>query len=380
MDKWSEDQKKRMRLGGNQKALEFFRACPGWREGLSIKEKYSSDFAKLYKEKLSAECEGRPWSMPDAAEMARQAEQTQRQQQQQQQQRQSSMGSTGYQQMGGSGGGASNSFKVDASYFAQKGSENQTRSADLPPSQGGKYAGFGSSNNAPTPSSQPADLLADPLQALNLGWSMFTSTVTKASQLVTENVINPTATALADPNLSNNLSSTFSSLQQKAVEGGSRGISFVRGVVDQAANQAQGREAVSGEDDDWNDLLRKAEALKRESSVSAAGAGVGARASGTAGAGASRSTTSNGSFGGFDNDFDADFDAPTAATNTTLKPKQTSGGFGGFDAFEKKRSSGTGSWNDTPPNTVVAPPLSEAHVDGHQKKSDWDTDDTWEEF
>ena len=67
MDKWSEDQIKRMQMGGNKKALEFFKSHPGnkllfillinwlcldWREGMTIQEKYDSEFARLYKEKV----------------------------------------------------------------------------------------------------------------------------------------------------------------------------------------------------------------------------------------------------------------------------------------------------------------------------------------
>ncbi|ORY46465.1 Arf GTPase activating protein, partial [Rhizoclosmatium globosum] len=52
MDKWSDDQKKRMRVGGNTRALEFFKSQPQWRTGMSISEKYNAEFAKLYKDKL----------------------------------------------------------------------------------------------------------------------------------------------------------------------------------------------------------------------------------------------------------------------------------------------------------------------------------------
>ncbi|KAJ3033712.1 ADP-ribosylation factor GTPase-activating protein 1, partial [Rhizophlyctis rosea] len=55
MDKWSEDQVKRMQLGGNKKALEFFKSQPDYRDGLTIQEKYQSEFARQYKEKLTCE-------------------------------------------------------------------------------------------------------------------------------------------------------------------------------------------------------------------------------------------------------------------------------------------------------------------------------------
>ncbi|KAJ3066077.1 Zn finger-containing GTPase- Activating Protein for ARF [Rhizoclosmatium hyalinum] len=261
--------------------------------------------------------------------------------------------------MGGSGGGASNTFRVNDNYFAQKGAENENRRADLPPSQGGKYAGFGSTNNAPPP--QP-DLLADPLQALNLGWSMFTSTVSKATELVNENVIKPAATTLTDPNLTNNLSSTFNTIQKKVTEESTRGISFVQNVVKNAQDGSGGGFGGFDADDDWNDLLHKAEALKKEKS-------------GTTRAGSSMGQSSGGfgGFGGFD-DFDK---SKKGGDGFDMKPTTAAtGGFGGFDEFEKKRAEG---WT-APKETVPQKAPVTVHNDGHQKKSDFDTDEAWEEF
>jgi len=53
MDKWSDDQLKKMELGGNIKAKDFFEASPDYYQGMSIKEKYSSVFATQYKEKVT---------------------------------------------------------------------------------------------------------------------------------------------------------------------------------------------------------------------------------------------------------------------------------------------------------------------------------------
>ncbi|KAJ3166986.1 hypothetical protein HK101_011858 [Irineochytrium annulatum] len=166
MDKWTDDQLKRMRLGGNAKALEYFRSHPDYRENMGISEKYHSEFAKFYRDK-------------------------------------------------------------------KKGMENNT-----PPTQ---------------PQSLSADaVLADPLASLSLGWSFLASTVSKGAELavsgaellgqqVSENVIKPTAAALRDPEFTNNVSSTLSSLQQKAVEGGTKGISFVSNLVQTGLNSGPTR-------------------------------------------------------------------------------------------------------------------------------------------
>jgi hypothetical protein len=50
-----------MQVGGNKKALEFFKTHPDYHDGMTIQEKYDSEFARLYKEKLTCDVEGRPF-------------------------------------------------------------------------------------------------------------------------------------------------------------------------------------------------------------------------------------------------------------------------------------------------------------------------------
>lgn len=75
------------------------------------------------------------------------------------------------------------------------GAANESRSADLPPSQGGKYAGFGSQgsfnpNEATSSKALPSfdDLRDDPVSALGRGWGLFSSALGKVGQAVNEYV------------------------------------------------------------------------------------------------------------------------------------------------------------------------------------------------
>ncbi|KAJ4300205.1 Zn finger-containing GTPase- Activating Protein for ARF [Collariella sp. IMI 366227] len=87
-------------------------------------------------------------------------------------------------------------------YFAKLGERNAARPDDLPPSQGGKYAGFGSS--APPPRRDEGalpgfdDLQKDPMAALSKGFGWFASTVTKTAKTVNEGFIQPTAKQLSE--------------------------------------------------------------------------------------------------------------------------------------------------------------------------------------
>lgn len=93
--------------------------------------------------------------------------------------------------------------KVDDKYFAGLGAANANRSADLPPSQGGKYAGFGSAG--PMKKEEEAalpgfnDLQKDPVAALTKGFGWFTTTVTKTAKTVNDGYIQPTAAKVHPP-------------------------------------------------------------------------------------------------------------------------------------------------------------------------------------
>lgn len=97
---------------------------------------------------------------------------------------------------------------ANENYFANLGKANESRSTDVPPSQGGKYTGFGStpappaaqhplsSANAPT----LTDLQENPVAAISKGWSLFAAAVVGATKVVNESVIQPGVEKVTDPN------------------------------------------------------------------------------------------------------------------------------------------------------------------------------------
>ncbi|KAG0364712.1 hypothetical protein BC939DRAFT_468782 [Gamsiella multidivaricata] len=252
MDKWSDDQLKKMELGGNIKARDFFEASPDYFQGMSIKEKYSSVFATQYKEKLAALCEGRPWApstsaarapvRPNSANSNRSGSPASSLYQQQQQpfgsrsvNNGSSFSSNGYNSpsagynspspggsLGNSGGTTPLTDKSrNEQYFNRLGSENAGRSEHLPPSQGGKYAGFGNTPSMPpqNDSLDVNDILNDPAAALSKGWSLLSTTLVAGASMINENVIKPTAATVTDPEFQNKVGGYVSSIGQKVQEG-----------------------------------------------------------------------------------------------------------------------------------------------------------------
>ncbi|CAO3697661.1 unnamed protein product [Rhizopus stolonifer] len=64
MDKWSEDQLKKMNLGGNGKAKEYFESQPEYTTKMTPTQKYHSRFAKAYQQKLDLEATDNVFSKP----------------------------------------------------------------------------------------------------------------------------------------------------------------------------------------------------------------------------------------------------------------------------------------------------------------------------
>lgn len=177
MDAFKPAELARMALGGNKPWREFWAAHPlgggaggegkRW-EDMGIEERYGGAVGEEWKGRLSARCEGREYV---AVERVRDASPRDR------------------------GGGAN---ARNESFFARKGADNATRPSDLPPSQGGKYAGFGS--EPPTARGGGEAQLPgvdafqqDPVAALTRGLGWFAGAVGKGARSVNEGWIVPAA-------------------------------------------------------------------------------------------------------------------------------------------------------------------------------------------
>ncbi|MEW5316635.1 MAG: hypothetical protein WDW38_007994 [Sanguina aurantia] len=177
MDSWSAIQLKKMQCGGNEQLNDIMQQY-GLSKHTPIKEKYFSKVAEVCREKLLADIEGRPFTMPSVADM----QEAQRSSSAQAGGAGSRVPSAGRGQQGKAAGGAidwqdwddkgaaqggrpaegkgeysRSALEASAagkdSFFASKMAENSSRPEGVAPSQGGKYVGFGS---APGPSASAA--------------------------------------------------------------------------------------------------------------------------------------------------------------------------------------------------------------------------------
>ncbi|EPZ34853.1 Arf GTPase activating protein domain-containing protein [Rozella allomycis CSF55] len=201
MDKWTEDQIRKMQLGGNKKAKEFLEAQPDYNPSQGIRERYNTDAARLYREKVKKR---RPWtSSRPAIQNSRTRPQT----------------PTKLQNVPRTGSLPSFEAPTKAqneSFFAQRHLQNEMRSTALPPSQGGKIHWLRQVSRNKNDFSS-GDFVEDTLSQISKGWSMFTSAMQpilsegvkmasesaeKIGQKLNDHVITPASQALQDPNLS----------------------------------------------------------------------------------------------------------------------------------------------------------------------------------
>ncbi|KAI9478844.1 MAG: hypothetical protein EXX96DRAFT_261677 [Benjaminiella poitrasii] len=247
MDKWFDDQLKKMDIGGNKNAQIFFESQPDYSPNMAPLQKYSSRFAALYKEKLTAEAEGRKWtsvssasSTPARVASPKKSTATTRSLSSQQRSNNSSpafSNGSGVSQINDNVRLASDKERNE-NYFAGLGQLNDSRDSTIPPSQGGKYTGFGNpayenEHNSRNASSGMDDILNDPMQAITKGWSLLSMGMEELgkvaaegvkvaaqsaghfSRYANENYVKPAQNQWNDPDFRNNVNGYVQTLSEK---------------------------------------------------------------------------------------------------------------------------------------------------------------------
>ncbi|KAF7716481.1 Uncharacterized protein PECH_003889 [Penicillium ucsense] len=229
MDAFKHAEIQRMELGGNEPWKAFYDAHPTTIsegrtfEDSTIKERYEGDAGEEWKERLSCKVEGREYvpgqekknnmpaprsETPKSLSGARTAS--------------PAASSIRSQDSHRGVGGVPTKKEQNEAYFAKLGGENATRSDSLPPSQGGKFTGFGGGLPPATAERRSSPfggfggwgggggeagsegapaldgLQKDPLGTLTKGLGWFASTVGKSAKQVNESFLQPTAKQLAE--------------------------------------------------------------------------------------------------------------------------------------------------------------------------------------
>lgn len=185
---WEEKQKESSGAGAGKEGRKW--------EDIPLEEKYGGEIAEEWKERLACKVEGREFTGVVRKPLSKRVEGTPAI---------TSRGSSTTPTMRTASPAALSKQKErNEEFFARKGDENASRSADLPPSQGGKYAGFGSEPVHASARSGMAgeggailpgvdEFQKDPVAALTKGFGWLTATVGKGAKTVNDGWIQPTA-------------------------------------------------------------------------------------------------------------------------------------------------------------------------------------------
>ncbi|OUM51887.1 hypothetical protein BVG19_g1024 [[Candida] boidinii] len=215
MDQFKEEELKRMDKGGNDNCKNYFESH-GIDLSLPANLKYDNYVAEDYKQKLTCLIEDKEFIEPDHTGKTLPTKDSinnnkynniannnnnSNSNNNNNNNRSYSDNSVSDQSLSSSRRGtpiSSTQKQKNESFFATLGAANETRPTDLPPSQGGKYQGFGSS---PAPSSRQQQgslsgftlesFQSDPVGTFSKGWGLFSSTVAKSVKEVNDTVITP---------------------------------------------------------------------------------------------------------------------------------------------------------------------------------------------
>ncbi|KAK7245256.1 hypothetical protein RIF29_40093 [Crotalaria pallida] len=279
MDSWSDIQIKKMEAGGGNDNLNAFLASYGVPKETDIVTKYNTAAAAVYRDKVQAIADGRPWRDPPVVKenlrngngkpplgasagggsgggsgwdnwdnedgYGSRNNDIRRNQ---------STGNVrgGFGGGGGGGGGAPARSKsthdiytrsqLEASaankesFFAQKMAENESRPDGVHPSQGGKYVGFGSSPN-PAPRSNPQN---DYFSVVSQGFGKLSLVAQSAAQSAASVVQASTKEITAkvkDSGYDHKVNETVNVVTQKTSEIGQRTWGIMKGVMAMASQK-----------------------------------------------------------------------------------------------------------------------------------------------
>ncbi|KAG0460840.1 hypothetical protein HPP92_021137 [Vanilla planifolia] len=278
MDSWSEIQIKKMEAGGNDR-LNAFLAQYGILKEMDVVAKYNSNAASIYRDRIQALAEGRPWQDPvvvkesfsTSAKKPPLSQATKkvdnggwdswdnedyrsvdiRRNQSANDVRNTNTGvSRGVQpSRSRSTEDIYTRAQLEASaankesFFSRKMAENNSRPEGIPPSQGGKYVGFGST---PPPSAQQnstqGDVLRDTMSVVSQGLGRLSLVAASAAQSAASAVQAGTkefSSKIKEGGYDQKVNETVNVVSAKTTEIGQKTWGIMKGVVAMASQKVE---------------------------------------------------------------------------------------------------------------------------------------------
>ncbi|XP_044460437.1 probable ADP-ribosylation factor GTPase-activating protein AGD6 [Mangifera indica] len=292
MDSWSEIQIKKMESGGNER-LNAFLAQYGIPKETDIVTKYNTNAASIYRDKIQALAEGRSWRDPPVVKETLKGGNKKPPLAQSAGGGGSSFGNNGGWDnwdnddvksptdmrrnqsvsdfRGGSGGTGGVPVRSKStqdiytraqleasaankeSFFSRKVAQNESRPEGIPPSQGGKYVGFGSS---PAPSQRNNNSQGDVLSAFSQGFGRLSLVAASAAQSAANAVQAGTkelSSKVKEGGYDHKVSETVTVVTAKTTEIGQKTWGVMRGVVALATQKVEeySKDGMNWNNDNW---------------------------------------------------------------------------------------------------------------------------------
>lgn len=224
MDKWKESELEKMKVGGNRKMKSFLEERD--ESSLPIRTKYNTKAASLYKDKILVESQGGTWdeASSPAQKMSFQSSTMSSQDKtgQNRSKTSHSKNDTFYSDFDDVPSGMARSNTVDGGF------DSYQNSGNLPPSQGGRYSGFGNQvESGPPRSSSVTDFYEGSVNGLTSSWSAFSFGASKLTERMSEagKKLSEVATQKS--------SEVYGTVSDKVKEG-----ELLKGISDQASSVA----------------------------------------------------------------------------------------------------------------------------------------------
>lgn len=301
MDSWSEIQLKKMELGGNESFNKFMNRYD-ISKNTDIVTKYNHKGASIYRDKIQNLAEGKPWRDPPVTKEGPARPPIRD-------------GNSGWDNWdnyddgtsnnsimrrnqtvsdfrsgGGGGNGPSRSRSSDDvmraqyeasaankdSFFARKMAENGSRPEGLPPSQGGKYVGFGSSP-APVPRNNynNNNSQGDVFSAVTQGFgrlSMIAASAAQSAATAVQAGSKELGSKVAEGGYDYKVNETVNAVTTKTTEFGQKGWGIMKGVLALASQKVEEfAEGPNSRDNSWERNENEQNGHYKESSQASKG-------------------------------------------------------------------------------------------------------------
>ncbi|MCD7453949.1 hypothetical protein HAX54_022761 [Datura stramonium] len=316
MDSWSEIQLRKMELGGND-TLNKFMSQYGIPKETDIVTKYNTKAASVYRDRIHNLAEGKPWRDPPVVKEAVKGPNSSSRPPLSGSRSGNSGGNSGWDNWDnfddggtnggnsysnlrrnltvsdfrsgeGSGGGPSRSRSTDDvtrgqyeasaankdNFFARKMAENESRPEGLPPSQGGKYVGFGSSP-APVPRNNNNNSQGDVFSAVTQGFgrlSMIAASAAQSAATVVQAGTKELGSKVAEGGYDYKVNETVNVVATKTTEIGQKGWGIMKGVLALASQKVEEfAEGPNSRDNSWQQSETERNGYYKESTQASKG-------------------------------------------------------------------------------------------------------------